>query len=68
MFVWKGKELSTYGKLLDAAQECKTKEEAIEFLRQYTAEVGVYAKPNLKYLFGYLGSEEGLRLRRLFFG
>lgn len=64
--IWKGNEIKTIGDLLDKGiNQCKTKEEAQEFMRLYR-EVNPHADENVGYLSGYFPPEEMARIQDWF--
>lgn len=60
--IWKNAEIKTIGDLIDAMCALASREEAQEFMRGYVA-VNEHAYANVGYCTGYLGHEEGQRLR-----
>jgi hypothetical protein len=63
--MWRGVEIHTMGNLMDAITMIKTKEEADEFVVEYS-KVNEHATTNIGYMLGYLGERERERVARLF--
>jgi hypothetical protein len=64
--IWKGKDLETYGDVLDAMAAITDRDEAQEFKRAYTEQFPDVADNNLGYLAGYCSNDEMLRIFDLF--
>ena len=59
---WKGKELKTIEDLmLRGIDQCKTKEEAQDFILQYVEE-NLHARENIGYLAGYYSRDDQTRI------
>lgn len=63
--IWNGKTISTAGDLFDAANSCKTQDDANRFLAAYRAN-NENADANLGYVIGYGDDDTRDRLYRLF--
>jgi len=61
-FIWKDKEIETFGDLASAVVSCKTREEAQEFMAVYRAIDGENADGNVGYLAGYYDRETAQKI------
>jgi hypothetical protein len=64
-WMWRGVEIRTMGNLMNAIQAVKTKDDADEFVAEYS-KVNEHATANIGYMLGYLGEVERERVARLF--
>jgi len=63
--VWNGKELITYGDIIEAMDSCKTKEQAQEFMAMMR-KCGDHADENIGYMTGYFSSDRAKQMREWF--
>lgn len=61
--IWKGKDIKTFGDILDATTKAKTPDECQEFMALYRADCP-HADENIGYMLGYLDDAEARRIRQ----